>query len=344
MTQGQSATKAAFEHIFSAFRGVQTVQVTALGLQLGLLKAIRDAGSLHDASLAAQLNLHLPYVRVWCQAGYTFGLLELTDDGAYQLAPGMDTVLLDGDHPRFLGGFAQGFVSFLNDDFRRYADAFHSGDVFAFGDHGADFSAWVATLTHPMQRLVVGKVLPEYFGDALQTGMHILDVGCGAGQLIFKLAQAFPNCTFLGVDADAHGVALAQSAALAHGFGDRVTFQLVGGQGIDHQAEFDLALMFEVLHEIPLPDRAGVLAAAFRALKPGGTLFILDETLPDDPKDLRLPAYAMSMLVQFSELIWGNVVNTAAEQTKLLADAGFADLQRGDLGGVFTLILASKPA
>ena len=45
-----------------------------------------------------------------------------------------------------------------------------------------------------------------------------------------------------------------------------------------------------------------------------------------------------------SELVWGNVVATESEQTRLLTDAGFVNLTRSDLGGVFTLIYAEKPA
>jgi SAM-dependent methyltransferase len=337
------ATREAFDHILNAFRGVQTVQAAALGLELGLLHALRDAGEQTSAELAERLELHPPYVRVWCEAGYAFGLLEIAEDGKYRLAPGMETVLLDADHPRWLGGFARGFVSFLDDDFRRYPDAFRTGAVFPFGEHGAAFSAWVASLTHPMQRLVVGRVLPEHFGDALAEGIRVLDIGCGAGQLIFKLADAFPRCQFVGIDGDAHGIALAGASAAERGLTDRVQFHHLKGEMSAFENTFDLALMFEVLHEIPLEDRPAVMQSAFRALRSGGHLFILDETLPDDPRDLRDPAWAMSILVQFSELIWGNVVSTEQAQTALLTQAGFTDIQRGDLGGVFTLITARKP-
>ena len=106
--------------------------------------------------------------------------------------------------------------------------------------------------------------------------------------------------------------------------------------------QFDLAVMFEVLHELPVSARPGVMSAIYRALRPGGLLFILDETWADDPRLLRQPEYAMSVLVQFSELVWGNVVYTENEQTKLLNDAGFATITRGDLGGTFTILTAKK--
>ncbi|MBE2271279.1 MAG: methyltransferase domain-containing protein [Anaerolinea sp.] len=336
-------TKAQFDFVLNAFRGLQTVQVIGLGLRLGMIAALKETGGLTAADLAARLNLHAPYVRVWCEVGYALSVLEL-DAGRFVLPPGMETVLLDRDHPRYLGGFAEGFISHLAADFDRYPAAFTDGSVHAFGEHGLDFSAWVASLTHPMQRLVVGKVLPETFGAALDRGIDILDVGCGAGQLIFKLADAYPNCRFVGIDVDPYGIELAKTEASVRGYGDRVQFRRTKKDSAPFDDRFDLALMFEVLHELPVSVRPSVLESAQRALKPGGKLFILDETWAENPADLRDPRFTMSVLVQFSELVWGNVVATETEQTRLLTDAGFVNLTRSDLGGVFTLIYAEKPA
>lgn len=337
---GHNPVKESFEKIQGAIRGMQTLQVVYLGLELGLFETLKSAPVTPEA-LADAKGLYLPYLRIWMQTAVAFGILEYAD-GAYQLAPGMDTVLLDGDHPRYVGGFAKGFFTFLAEDFARYPQAFHDGQVRGFGDHGEAFSAWVSKLTHPMQRLVAGKILPEQIGAGLQTGIDILDVGCGAGQFLFKLAAQYPNCRFTGIDGDPHGVALAQRAAAEKGLSDRISFHHVYGQDMTYHDQFDLAVMFEVLHELPVSARPGVMSAIYRALRPGGLLFILDETWADDPRLLRQPEYAMSVLVQFSELVWGNVVYTENEQTKLLNDAGFATITRGDLGGTFTILTAKK--
>lgn len=337
----QPTTQDQFNFVFNAFRGVQTIQVISLGLELGLLAALRDApDGLTSDELSAKFGFFPRYVRVWCETGYALGVLDY-ENGRYRLPPKLDTVLLDTNHPRYLGAFARGFTTFLNDDFLRYADSFRTGAVHPFYAHGEDFSQWVASLTHPMQRLVVGRTLPEYFGAALERGLDVLDVGCGAGQFLFKLAEAYPNGRYTGVDVDAHGIALAQDEAARRG-GNHVSFHAMPVEEVEAES-FDLATMFEVFHELPLDVRPHVLAGTFRALKPGGKLFIVDETWPDNPEQLRDPAYNMSVLVQFSELVWGNVVATEHEQTRLLSEAGFTEIERGDLGGVFTIIVATKP-
>lgn len=341
MTQENSA-KAQFEHIFEAFKGFQTVQVIHLGLQLGLFSTLHESSNgLSADELAQQLRLHPHYVTKWCEVAYAYQLLELDGSGRYQLPPKLDTVLLDIDHPRYLGSFANGFFTYLADDFRRYPQAFVEGDTYPFQAHGEAFSGWVSSLTHPMQRLVVGKVLPELLGEELERGIDVLDMGCGAGELLFKLAATYPNSRLTGVDVDGHGIKIAQSNAKERDL-KQITFLHTSGEDFNLTSAFDLVLMFEVFHEIPIPDRVGVLAACYRALRPGGALLIIDETWPDDPTQLREPAYSFSVMIQFSELIWGNVIATETEQTQLLKEAGFNNLRRGDLGSTFTTIYARK--
>lgn len=343
MTQNNSV-KDQFEFVFDAFRGFQIVQVISLGLRLGLLVELDKASEgLTHPQLAAKRKLHLPYVRIWCEVGYALGVLNCDDQGRYTLPPSLNTVLLNSEHPRYLGGFAEGFGTYLADDFQRYPQAFVDGNVLPFWERGENFSSWVSQLTHPLQRLVTGKVIPEHFGTQLEHGCDVLDVGCGAGGLIFKLAEMYPKCRFVGIDADAHGINLARREAARLGMSERTSFRHIRGEQVKFSEEFDLALMFEVLHEIPVPERPAVLAGTFRALRPGGKLFIVDETWANELSELREPQYAMSVLIQFTELTWGNVVASENQQTQLLTEAGFGDLRRGDLGGTFTTITATKP-
>ena len=114
-------------------------------------------------------------------------------------------------------GFARGFATYLADDFQRYPEAFTNGSVHPFWEHGEHFSEWVSGLTHPLQRLVVGKILPEMFDEQLKTGIHVLDVGCGAGRLIFKLAENYPNCRFVGIDAEGGELFFGEIVGVGHG-------------------------------------------------------------------------------------------------------------------------------
>jgi ubiquinone/menaquinone biosynthesis C-methylase UbiE len=158
-----------------------------------------------------------------------------------------------------------------------------------------------------------------------------------------RIAQAWPSVRCHGVDVDAHGIAAARERIAAAGLADRVSVAQVGGDTPQEENAFDVATMFEVLHEIPLEHRTGVLSQTFRALKPGGIFFILDETYPSAHADLRKPDYAFSVQTAYNELTWGNVVPTREDQEALLAGAGFAEVARTMVAGMFTVLSAHKP-
>jgi SAM-dependent methyltransferase len=159
---------------------------------------------------------------------------------------------------------------------------------------------------------------------------------------MMKVAQAWPNSRCHGVDIDPHGVAAAQANIAASDVADRVTVQAVGPDGIGREGEFDLAMMFEVLHEIDDGIRPDVIKDVAKSLKPGGVMFILDETYPSDLEGLRDPAYNFAVQTQFNELIWGNVVPTIEMQRDLFAGAGLKEIARDAIGGIFTMLVAVK--
>jgi len=103
----------------------------------------------------------------------------------------------------------------------------------------------------------------------------ILDLGCGFGKSTRPLVDAFPSARVVGIDLSAPNLKLAhvqaerlrkridfyQRAAEATGFAD---------------ASFDLVTATMLIHEMPMPVLRQVLAEAFRVLRVGGVLAVLD--------------------------------------------------------------------
>jgi len=64
----------------------------------------------------------------------------------------------------------------------------------------------------------------EYFTEHELRG-HILDLGCGPGDISFRFASCYPGCSVVGVDGSKAMIALAnQRKARAGNVGDRITF------------------------------------------------------------------------------------------------------------------------
>ena len=79
---------------------------------------------------------------------------------------------------------------------------------------------------------------------------RILDVGCGIGESIFKLAQLYPKAAFTGVDLEESHLERA-CAKNAH-LGDRARFQREDALKLSFRdAQFDLAISRHVLQATP---------------------------------------------------------------------------------------------
>ena len=92
--------------------------------------------------------------------------------------------------------------------------------------------------------------------ERLESGIRVLDVGCGLGSATIPMAEAFPASTFVGVDYHEESIRRAGSAANGAGVADRVTFEVAEAQG--YEGSYDLICMFDTLHD--LGDPVGSLA------------------------------------------------------------------------------------
>jgi SAM-dependent methyltransferase len=93
---------------------------------------------------------------------------------------------------------------------------------------------------------------------APRTGERILDLGCGDGTLTDKIRAT--GAEVLGVDADPAMV----RAAVAKG----IDAQLIDGEALPFEAEFDAVFTNAALHWMPRAE--AVAAGVFRALRAGG--------------------------------------------------------------------------
>jgi trans-aconitate methyltransferase len=108
-----------------------------------------------------------------------------------------------------------------------------------------------------------------------QRPLRILDVGCGTGDQLFRLAAALPLADLTGVDVSRPSIEAAQAALRQTPYADRLRFHAVDYLDF-HAAPFDLIYSWSVVHCIPVADTVlfGKIAAD---LAPGG-LFL--QTLP----------------------------------------------------------------
>jgi SAM-dependent methyltransferase len=302
--------------LFAWRRGFNAMHLIDLGIRLGLFKAFADTPDVTAGQVADRLGLYAPYVDVWCTTAYSFELLDADDERRFRLAPFVHEILAHPAHPRYLGGYVRLGTAFATEDYRRAPEAFRTGSTVPFQDRSEDFARTVAEAIAGMNRVVARRILPRLSGVAeqLNQGGAILEVGCGTGNLLLQLAQAFPNSRCTGVDIDPTGLAAAREAVEKAGLTERV--QIVEGdvRSAIQPETYAVVVMVEVLHEISPTLRPGVIQDCAQALQAGGWLVIVDETYPATLAEARHPAFLFPVQTGFEELLWGNIVPTKVEQ------------------------------
>ena len=156
-------------------------------------------------------------------------------------------------------------------------------------------------------------------------GALVLDVGCGTGEIIARLARKFPNVSFTGVDLEeAH---LDRARAKCARFGERVYFQREDALHLSFtDAQFDLAISRHVLQAVP--DAARVLAEMARVLRPGGRLHLIAEDygmLWCHPTDLDSDGFWQRIPNRYGPAV-GCDLHVGRKMFTILADLGLRDV------------------
>lgn len=137
-------------------------------------------------------------------------------------------------------------------------------------DRWAGFYDWSLTSVFYQavhRRLLESIELPSESGQP-----HILDLGCGTGKLLNRIAEAKSTWTGLGVDLSPDMIAQAQRVNQAP---ERMQYQ-VGNAVALSQEEDCFDAVFNTITFLHYPEPERVLAEVKRVLKPGGRYYLAD--------------------------------------------------------------------
>ena len=252
--------------------------MASIGHRSGLFDAMRDAPPLTAAALAARAGLHERYVREWLGAMVTGGVVEVDPaTQSYTLPPEHAASLTRAAGADNIGVFTQyvGILGAVEDD---VLHCFRHGGGVPY----ARFPRFHEVMAEDSGQSVLGAleshILPLVPGLAgrLADGIRVLDLGCGRGRIILRLAELFPRSEFLGLDLSAEAIADARAEAARRGL-PNVAFGVADLSDFDERAEptaFDLVTTFDAIHDQARP--LNVLRGIRRTLRPGGTYLMQD--------------------------------------------------------------------
>jgi predicted TPR repeat methyltransferase len=192
--------------------------MVSVGHRTGLFAILRESPPLRSHELAARAGLNERYVREWLGAMVTARVATIEPDtGRFSLPAEYAAFLTRAALADNMAVFAQyiavmGAVEDIVECFRRGGgvpyDRFQRFHEVMAEDSGQSVLSSLETHILP---LVPG------LRDRLGSGIRVLDVGCGRGRIMNKLAELYPNSMFMGMDLSAEAIAFARDEATQKG-------------------------------------------------------------------------------------------------------------------------------
>ncbi|MGX9886897.1 demethylpremithracinone o-methyltransferase [Streptomyces sp. NPDC002276] len=259
-------------------------RVLHTALELGLFEFLA-AGPRTEAEIRAHGGLHSHLVSDWLDALVSLRLLT-SDEGAYANSPHADHFLVPG-RAHYIGGAVLQHGRVHYELWNRFSEALHDGKATsgrnitagAVVDEQPDLDRARRFLDHmdTFNQFVAAELSRSLDWSRWTT---FVDVGGARGNLAARLVTDHPHLK--GTVFDVPGIKpLFDEHMAAHGTADRVGF--AGGDFFsDPLPAADVILFGHVLHDHPEDSRRTLLAQAFNALPPGGTLLVYDAMLDAD--------------------------------------------------------------
>lgn len=249
--------------------------MTAIGHRTGLFDTMATLPPATSEQIAQAAQLNERYVREWLNAMVTGRVVDYDPAAqAYTLPPEHAALLTRAASPDNLAVFTQ-YIADLGKVESEIIECFRQGGGVPYSAY-ANFQAVMAEDSgQSVVAVLETAILPlmPHLSEALTAGIEVLDVGCGSGRALLKLAKLFPASRFTGYDFLAEGVNRANAAARAEGL-INVEFHVQDAANFSEVGQYDLICTFDAIHDQARPDL--VLQNIHRALRPKGTYLMQD--------------------------------------------------------------------
>ncbi len=338
-------------------QGEMVAVLIHLGDRLGLYRALDGRGPTDAATLAGATGLHPRWLLEWLRANAAAELLASSDGETFELTPAGATVLArEDDSLRFAAGaFSAPLDPSIIDDL---AEAFSTGVGLPYDRLGPSGAHRTERMLGPWARLaLVPTIVPAIEGlhERLSEGIHVADIGCGAGVALTALASAYPASTFHGYELSRHALERARDRVAESGLDnvtlfDRRAEEVRAPDGTDG---YGFVLTFDCLHDMTRP--ADAIAAIRGALAPEGVWLIKDIRCDDRwTTNRQNPMLAMFLGFSITSCLssamsepggagLGTVGFTPQVAERMVRDAGFSRFEVRDFEDPANLYYEVRP-
>jgi ubiquinone/menaquinone biosynthesis C-methylase UbiE len=252
--------------------------MVAVGHRVGLFDAMRELPPATSDEIARHIRLNERYVREWLGAMVTGRVVDVDPESSrYSLPPEHAAFLTRAAGADNIAVFTQ-YISLLGSVEDDIVECFKNGGGVPY----AKFPRFHAVMAEDSGQSVLSSLdshivpLVPGLADQLGKGIKMLDVGCGRGRIMNRLAEIYPKSRFTGIDLSSEAVLVAWQEAAEKKLRN-VEFIVSDLSHFDEKAEheaFDLVTTFDAIHDQAKP--LNVLKGIYRALKSDGIYLMQD--------------------------------------------------------------------
>jgi SAM-dependent methyltransferase len=293
-------------HIITQVQGAMALQVAFIGIANPLFVTLAATDSATPEELAKHAGVDHGYVARWCDAAFAFGYvddvegrLRLTELGKAFLPETPGTVMPFAVQTVLSAHMAERAATFMKSGVRPGEKVLAERESIL-----PLFGILLETTFSTMFEQQILPNVPVYNDTDKKNGLAV-DLGCGNGWYLRKLARRFPHLRGIGLDGFAENIQQATRLAQQEGYSDRLTFV----EGDIHQftvsEPVDLIAMNRALHHV-WSEKANVFRILHEHLKPGGAAVIWEPNWPQQRAALRDPARRGMAVQNLGEHIQGN--------------------------------------
>lgn len=333
--------------------GMTTVLLCGIGDRLGLFKELDANGPATSEELSQRAGINERYAREWLGGMSAAGYLSYNPaTKRFTLPPEHAAVLAQEGHAVFFGGLYEQMLA-MSRVIEPLLEAFRNGGGVPQSAYGPEqWSGLERGTAAWFDNLLVQVWIPAVpaVEAALQRGVDVADVGCGAGRAVIKLAEAYPNSRYTGYDNFPTQVERARAAAEAAGLADKVRFEVADvARGLPES--YDLITTFDVIHDSA--DPLGLLTAIHKALRPDGYYLCLDincsAKLEENVGPLATMMFGASVFYCMTTSLaqggagLGTLGLHQEKLRELAGEAGFSSVELAEIDNPFNVLYVLRP-
>ena len=252
--------------------------MASIGHRTGLFDAMSMLPPSTSDTIAKKAGLNERYVREWLGAMVTAGVVEV-DPATKQYA-------LPTEHAAFLtresmadnmAVFAQ-YIAVMGCAEDKIVECFFKGGGVPYENYPRFHAVMAEDSGQSVLSSLESHILPLIPGltGRLSGGVRVLDVGCGSGRIMSRLAELYPKSRFTGFDLSREAIETARREASKKGIRN-IEFTVRDVSDLDSTAEpeaYDFITTFDAVHDQARP--LDVLKGIYRALKADGWYLMQD--------------------------------------------------------------------